>query len=112
MGSTAEHPANWAFFTKHMIALLMIAADPQIRIRDMAAAIGITERAAQSIVTHLCEAGYVQRAREGRRNRYTINPDRPIQLPGRQPIPVQALLDLFAIPRQVSDMPAAAPAPV
>ncbi|MDP4508940.1 winged helix-turn-helix domain-containing protein [Nonomuraea turcica] len=76
--------------------LLLIAADPQVRVRDIAKSIGITERAAQSIVTDLLEAGYVEREREGRRNRYAILPGRHLRHPSQSTIPVQAIIDLFA----------------
>ncbi|MFB9631563.1 helix-turn-helix transcriptional regulator [Nonomuraea helvata] len=75
--------------------LFIIADDPHVRIRDIAAAIGITERAAGSIVNDLPEAGYIERLREGRRNRYAIIPDQHLRHPTQCAIPVQTILDLF-----------------
>jgi DNA-binding IclR family transcriptional regulator len=63
----------WTFVTSHTQVLLCLARDPDARMRDVADTVGITERAAQRIVADLVEAGYVERQRVGRRNRYTIN---------------------------------------
>ncbi|MGP3913019.1 helix-turn-helix transcriptional regulator [Nonomuraea sp. 10N515B] len=87
--------------------LLVIAADPQVRIRDIAATVGITERAAQSIVTDLLAAGYVERIRQGRRNRYAIVAGRHLRHPSQRTVPVQALIDLFT----GSDLLASVPVP-
>jgi len=72
MSSVKNKP--WTFVTSHTQVLLCIAHDPEARLRDIAAQVGITERAAQRIVADLSESGYVDRTRVGRRNRYSINP--------------------------------------
>lgn len=59
--------------TNHAQVLLCIAQDPSVRLRDVATTVGITERAAQSIVTELAEDGYLSRSRVGRRNHYRIH---------------------------------------
>jgi hypothetical protein len=64
--------SNWSFLTNHGRALLCIARDPDIRLRDIAADLGITERHAYAVVTDLSDAGYVVKTREGRRNRYEV----------------------------------------
>jgi DNA-binding MarR family transcriptional regulator len=64
--------ANWSFLTSHARVLLCIARDPGVRLRDIAARLGITERSAYGIVTDLAEAGYVVKQKDGRRNRYQI----------------------------------------
>lgn len=69
--------AEWTFLTNHAHTLLCIARDPGIRLRDVAERVGVTERAAQRIVSDLVEAGYLDRLREGRRNYYRIRADRP-----------------------------------
>ena len=69
----------WTFVTNHTQVLLCLAGNPDVRMRDVAQAIGITERAAQRILTDLVEAGYVERTRIGRRNHYTINRDRTMR---------------------------------
>ena len=72
--------ANWSFLTSHARVLLCIAHDPGVRLRDIAAGLGITERSAYGIVTELAEAGYVVKQKDGRRNRYQIQAHLP--LPG------------------------------
>lgn len=61
--------------------MVCLGRDPDARIRDVAGAVGITERAAQRIVAELEEAGYLVRERAGRRNRYTLHPDMPLRHP-------------------------------
>ena len=73
--------AEWTFLTNHAHALLCIARDPGIRLRDVAERVGVTERASQRIVSDLVEAGYLDRIREGRRNTYRIKGDRPLRHP-------------------------------
>ncbi len=68
----------WGFLTNHAQALLCIAHDPGVRLREIAAALGITERAAFGIVTELVEAGYVLKDKQGRRNRYRVQVDQPL----------------------------------
>jgi hypothetical protein len=68
----------WGFLTNHAQALLCIAGDPGVRLREIATVLGITERAAFSIVTDLVQAEYVLKDREGRRNRYRVQLDQPL----------------------------------
>lgn len=72
---------RWTFLTNHAHVLVCIADDPDVRGRDIAALVGITERAAQSIVADLVAAGYVTRTREGRRNSYQVHPDAALRHP-------------------------------
>ncbi len=69
----------WTFITNHAHVLLCVARDPSMRLRDVATTVGITERAAQSIVADLVTAGYLTRRREGRRNRYEVHLDAPLR---------------------------------
>jgi predicted transcriptional regulator len=78
-GTTAR-PA-WTFLTNHAHVLLCIARAPEILMRDVAGEVGITERAVQKIVSELEESGYLQRKREGRRNRYQVRGDLPLRHP-------------------------------
>ena len=64
--------AEWSFLTNHARAMLCIAHDPGVRMRDIAASLGITERRAHAIVNDLTEAGYVAKQKAGRRNHYQI----------------------------------------
>jgi hypothetical protein len=68
----------WGFLTNHARALLCIAQDPGVRLRDIAGALGITERAAYGIVSDLVEADYVGKTKHGRRNRYRVQADKPL----------------------------------
>ncbi len=74
-------PPAWTFLTNHAHVLLCIARDPQVRIRDLAPQVGITERAVQRILAELEEAGYLTHQREGRRNTYRVRPNQPFRHP-------------------------------
>ena len=77
---------NWTLLTSHAQVLLAIAHDPGIRLRDIAASLGITERSAYGIITDLVQAGYVVKQRDGRRNRYRIETNLPLREPAsREP---------------------------
>jgi len=84
---------RWHFVTSHTQVLLCLQQDPNVRLRDVATTVGITERAAQRIVTDLVEAGYVTRERVGRRNRYILNPRLPMRHPSQLEHEVGDLLD-------------------
>lgn len=71
--------APWTFLTNHTHVLVCIARDAEVRMRDVAAAVGVTERAVQRIVSELEEGGYLTRSREGRRNRYEVNAALPLR---------------------------------
>jgi predicted transcriptional regulator len=73
MSSKNEKSKSWTFVTSHTQVLLCIARDPDVRTRDIATSVGITERAAQRIVSDLVQSGHIKRERVGRRNHYAIN---------------------------------------
>ncbi len=105
--------APFGFLTNHGLVLLCIANDPRIRMRDIAADVQITERAAQRIVADLVDAGYLDRERVGRRNQYTVRPSLLVSLPARRDVDLGALLNVL-LPENSSAgrreaMPAAAP---
>ena len=91
-----EHaaPSSWTFLTNHAHVLLCIASDPESRGRAIADRVGITERAAQAIVSDLVSAGYVTRTRVGRRNHYEVHPDLPLRHPIERSRQVRELLRL------------------
>ena len=70
--------ADWSFLTSHARVLLSISHDPGVRLRGIAARVGITERTASGIVTDLAAAGYVVKQKDGRRNRYQIQAHLPL----------------------------------
>jgi hypothetical protein len=73
---------SWSFLTNHARVLLCIAHDPGVRLREIAASLGMTERSAYGIVTDLTTAGYVVKEKDGRRNRYQIQAHLPLPEPG------------------------------
>jgi|SRR3954447_15005924 DNA-binding IclR family transcriptional regulator len=93
--STQDEPRTWTFLTNHTQVLLCLARDPDMRLRDVAATVGVTERAAQRILVELVEAGYVERTRVGRRNHYTINRDQTMRHAGQLGQQIGGLLDLL-----------------
>ena len=87
--------ATWSFLTNHGRALVCIAHDPGVRLRDIAESLGVTERTAFGIVTDLTKAGYVSKDREGRRNRYEIQVQQPLgEAIGRE-LKIGEVLDLL-----------------
>lgn len=70
---SSANPRAWTFLTNHAQVLICLATTPDIRLRDVAERVGITERSAQRILSELVDTGYVTATREGRRNRYTID---------------------------------------
>ncbi len=89
---------EFAFLTNHGKTLLLIAHDPRIRIRDLADRLNITERATQRIVADLAKAGYIERAREGRRNLYSVVDHLPLGLPIQRDLEIGALLAILPAP--------------
>jgi len=77
--ATERH--EWTFLTNHSHVLICLWEDPRARLRDVAARVGITERAVQRIVHDLEEAGVLTRTREGRRNRYRIHARKRLRHP-------------------------------
>lgn len=94
MQTEAAEKISWTFLSNHAHVLLCIARDPEARMRDVAAVVGITERAVQRIVRDLIECGYLLRQRSGRRNRYAIDPARPLRHPLEAARQVESLLSL------------------
>ena len=87
---------GWSFLSKHGRVLLCIADDPGVRLRDIAASVGITERSAYGIVTDLTAAGYTVKEKDGRRNRYQIQAHLPLPDPTSQHLAIGEVLALLA----------------
>ncbi|MEU9143841.1 helix-turn-helix domain-containing protein [Streptomyces sp. NPDC048349] len=94
MGSMSQRN-NWTFLTNHARVLVTIARDPAVRLRDVAAVCGLTERTVQTIVTDLETDGYLRRVRDGRRNRYEISPGAVFRHPAEAGVQVAGLLALL-----------------
>ncbi|MCL7960790.1 MAG: winged helix-turn-helix domain-containing protein [marine benthic group bacterium] len=84
----ARTNGRWTFLTNHSHVLICIVNDPTMRMRDLAAEVGITERAVQRIVADLSDAGYLTPERRGRRNHYHVN----LGLPMRHPVEGHCLI--------------------
>jgi DNA-binding IclR family transcriptional regulator len=70
-----QFPRAWSFLTGHARVLLAVARDPNLRVKEIAEAAGITERYAYRVLSDLQTAGYVHRGRRGRCNHYRLDPD-------------------------------------
>jgi hypothetical protein len=88
--------ASWTFLTSHARVLLLVAHDPGVRLRDIAASLDITERGAFGIITDLVQAGYVVKEKTGRRNRYHVQAHLPLPEPTSQERTVGEVLALLA----------------
>jgi DNA-binding MarR family transcriptional regulator len=92
---------KWNFLTNHGRVLLCIAHDPEVRLRDIAATLSITERRAYGIVNDLTEAGYIVKEKEGRRNRYEIQEHLALpEIPEREQAIGEVLALLTGRPRR------------
>jgi DNA-binding IclR family transcriptional regulator len=108
MTATNSAP-TWAFLTNHARVLICVAHDPDIRLRDIGAQLGITERAAHRIITELAAADYVSRERTGRRNRYTVNVKLPLPDAIAREQSIGELLAILTATRAGSTAPASGP---
>ena len=86
---------TWTFLSNHSHVLLLIAREPEIRLRDVAVRVGITERAVQRIVADLEDGRYLEHERIGRRNRYLVHRDRPLRHPVEAHRDIGTLLSLI-----------------
>ena len=86
----------WRFLSNPPQVLLCIQRDPDVRFRDIAEMVGITERAAQRIVADLIDSGYVESERIGRRNHYRVNTDVAMRHPAQEGHDVGELLRLLS----------------
>ena len=87
--------AGWTFLTNLAQALLCIARDPGVRLRDIADRLGVTERSAYAIVVDLTEAGYIVKEKAGRRNHYQIRAHLPLPEPSSRERTVGEMLTLL-----------------
>jgi|OpeIllAssembly_1097287.scaffolds.fasta_scaffold633832_2 hypothetical protein len=102
----SAHPErHWTFLSNHAHVLVCLALHPDGRLRDVAAEVGITERAVQGIVGDLEAAGFIVRERRGRRNTYRLNLDAPLRHPLEAHRPIRALLSLILDPAEIKRLP-------
>ncbi|MBS2547501.1 MarR family transcriptional regulator [Catenulispora sp. NL8] len=100
----ADERRKWTLLTSHGHVLVEIARNPQARVRDLSAIIGITERTTQAIIADLERAGYVERVKIGRRTHYVLHPDNPFRHAAQEGLQVGPFLDLLTGTDQV-DIP-------
>jgi predicted ArsR family transcriptional regulator len=93
--SSDQHPSSWRFFTNHFHVLLHVARHPEARLSSVADEVGITERAVHRILTELARSGYVTVAKQGRRNRYTVNPGTTLRHRSTLEVPLAPLVTLI-----------------
>jgi DNA-binding transcriptional ArsR family regulator len=98
MNHTSGNGRAWTFVTNHALVLATVCADPDARLRDIAAAVGITERTAHLIVRVLEEAGYLTKSRDGRRNRYEFHGGLPLRQPGHAHRTAGELIEFLSTP--------------
>lgn len=94
--------SGWTFLSNHGHVLVCVAADADVRLRDVAEQVGITERAAQQIVRDLEQAGYVVKERVGRRNHYAVVRSRTLRHPLEQQVRIGELVDLVTSHRDAA----------
>ena len=110
MSDPGERDGSWTLLTGHGHVLVEIARNPGARIRDISAAVGITERTVQAIVADLETAGYLTRTRTGRRTRYTVNPDSSFRHPAQEGLRIGPFLAVLAASGDAAEpAPAARP---
>jgi DNA-binding transcriptional ArsR family regulator len=94
-----ETPApSWTLLSSHGQVLACLARDPGQRLRDLAAAVDLTERAVQKLLGDLEAHGLVTRSRAGRRNRYRLHAAHAVAVPGGDPVPFGTLLAVLVPP--------------
>lgn len=94
---------GWTFLTHHAHVLLTVAAEPDLTVQEVAAAVGISGRQAVNILNDLEGAGYLERERRGRRNHYVLHPDRPMRHHGNSHHAVGDLIAALGDVRHLRD---------
>ena len=103
MSDPGSAGGSWTLLTGHGHVLVEIARDPEARIRDISAVVGLTDRTVQAIVADLEAAGYLTRTRTGRRTRYSVNHDSLFRHSAQEGFRVGPLLDLLGAPGDSDD---------
>ena len=99
---------QWTFITNHGLVLSYISHYPRSTAREIANAIGVTERTTHKIISDLERAGYTERRKSGRRNVYRVDPDLPLRHHTKQDILVSDLLEALAVKNPDEVAPASA----
>ncbi len=91
-----EFDSKWTFLTNHSHVLILLAQDPEKRIRDIAVEVGITERAVQRILSELIEADFLKVKKKGRRNNYIVANQKSLRHPIESHRHIRDLIDMIA----------------
>ena len=105
-GSNIVRETDWTFFSNYAHVLVCLAENPEARLREVADRVGITERSAQRLITHLDEAGILTRVKHGRRNSYLIDTDTHLRHPLEEHCTVGELLNLILSPARLKRLKA------
>jgi DNA-binding MarR family transcriptional regulator len=100
MAAVSSH--KWTFLSNHAHVLIYVLQTPDARIRDIADAVGITERFAHAVITDLVNAGYLTVERQGRRNVYSVNESLSFRHPLESHVQVRELLEIFSRPADLT----------
>jgi hypothetical protein len=76
-----KQPHRWTFLTNHAHVLIVLRAQPEMILREVAHQVGITERAVQRIIQDLETAGFIRRQKIGRQNQYQVLAEQPLRHP-------------------------------
>jgi DNA-binding MarR family transcriptional regulator len=96
MAKKSASPRNWTFLSNHGHVLVYLSRNTECLVKDIAVAVGITERSAQMILADLEDSGYITTTRVGRRNIYALNSRMKFRHPAEANKPISALLNIFA----------------
>lgn len=88
--------STWTFLSNHGHVLIQISMNSESRVRDIAEAVGITERSALSILADLEKGDFISVERVGRRNTYRVNPHKNFRHPNEARKPIGALMKIFS----------------
>ncbi|WP_092056737.1 helix-turn-helix transcriptional regulator [Planctomicrobium piriforme] len=88
--------AQWTFLTNHSHVLVLLARNSSMVLREVAARVGITERAVQRIIADLEAGGVIEREKIGRQNHYRILSDQPLRHPIESHRSIGDLLELLS----------------
>ncbi len=92
---TERGQSRWTFLTNHGHVLVYVANHPDAKVREISDAVGVTDRATQTILGDLVDGGYVTRERVGRRNTYQVHPEHRFRHPAEDDHRVGELLRIF-----------------
>lgn len=98
LSRNGANAASWTFLTNHAHVLICIARRPDAVLREVAAEVGITERAVHNIISDLEASGVLSRQRDGRRNHYDIDVAKPLRHPTEAHCSVGQLIEMVTAP--------------